>query len=122
MAEMDKVPQKFSIDIETVKIDEDVLKSIKDLNDKINILIGQFGQIYLRKKDIQEELVLLDENLEKAEVEFKAVNSQLKEIIDGLDDQYPQGRLNIQDGTVQYQPGAPTRKQLLEQQKQQSSN
>jgi len=118
MAELDKVPQKFSIDIETVKIDDEVLKTIKDLNDKLNVLIGQFGQIYIRKKDISQELISLDETLEQAEDEFKAVNNQLKEVIDGLDEQYPQGRLNLQDGTVQYQPGAPTRKQLLEQQKQ----
>jgi len=39
--------------------------------------------------------------------------------MDGLDDEYPQGRLNMKDGTIQYQPGAPTRKQLLEQQQQQ---
>ena len=118
MAELDKVPQKFSIDIETVKVDDEVLKTIKDLNDKLNGLIGQFGQIYIRKKDISQELISLDETLEQAEDEFKAVNNQLKEVIDGLDEQYPQGRLNLQDGTVQYQPGAPTRKQLLEQQRQ----
>ena len=118
MAEMDKIPQKFSIDIETVKVDDEVLKTIKDLNEKLNLLIGQFGQIYIRKKDINQELISLDETLEQAEDEFKAVNTQLKEVIDALDEQYPQGRLNLQDGTVQYQPGAPTRKQLLEQQKQ----
>jgi hypothetical protein len=45
----------------------------------------------------------------------------LKEIIEALDDRYPQGRINLQDGTIQYQPGAPTRKQQAEQQAQQSS-
>ena len=110
MAELDKVPQKFSIDIETVKIDDEVLKTIKDLNDKLNVLIGQFGQIYIRKKDISQELISLDETLEQAEDEFKAVNNQLKEVIDGLDEQYPQGRLNLQDGTITYQPGAQIKK------------
>jgi hypothetical protein len=38
-----------------------------------------------------------------------------------LDDKYPQSRLNLQDGTIQYQPGAPTRKQQAEQQAQQQS-
>ena len=33
-----------------------------------------------------------------------------------MDDRYPQGRINLQDGTIQYQPGAPTRKQQAEQQ------
>ena len=35
-----------------------------------------------------------------------------------IDEKYPQGRINIADGTVQYQPGAPTRKQQEEMQAQ----
>ena len=45
-----------------------------------------------------------------------SINLELKEVLDSLDDKYPQGRINLQEGTVQYQPGAPTRKQLAEQQ------
>jgi len=36
-----------------------------------------------------------------------------------LDEKYPQGRINLQEGMIQYQPGALTRKQLAEQQTQQ---
>jgi hypothetical protein len=54
------------------------------------------------------------------EDEFKLTNQQLKELVDSLDDKYPQGRINLTEGTVQYQPGAPTRKQLAEQQAQQA--
>jgi hypothetical protein len=43
-------------------------------------------------------------------------------VIDALDDKYPQGRINLKDGIIQYQPGAPSRKQLAEQQKQQMAN
>jgi len=46
---------------------------------------------------------------------------QLNEIGEQVDEKYPQGRINIQEGTVQYQPGAPTRKQLAEQQTQQAN-
>ena len=46
-------------------------------------------------------------------------NFQLKEIVDALDETYPQGRINLKEGTIQYQPGAPTRKQQAEQQAQQ---
>jgi hypothetical protein len=119
MAELDKIPQKQSIEIETVKIDEDTYKSIQDLNSEIGQFVGRFGEIYLRKKEIQDELIRLDDILEQSEEEFKALNIQLKDMMDTLDEQYPQGRLNIQDGTIQYQPGAPTRKQLAEQQQQQ---
>jgi hypothetical protein len=121
MAGLDNIPQKTTVEIEIVKLDENVLESIKDLNQKSAGIINEFGQIYLRKKEIQDELTGLDDVLQKGEDEFKSINFQLKEIIEALDDRYPQGRINLQDGTIQYQPGAPTRKQQAEQQAQQSS-
>ena len=119
MAELDNIPQTQSIEIAIAKIDADVLKSMNELNSKINLLIADFGQIYIRKKEMSEELIRLDDILERAEDEFKAANSQMKEIVDSLDEQYPQGRINLQEGTIQYQPGAPTRKQQEEMQAQQ---
>jgi hypothetical protein len=121
MAGLDNIPQQQQITIETAKIEADVLKSINDLNQKINSLIIEFGQIHIRKKEIHEEIVRMDDFLEKGEDEFKVLNSELREVIDGLDEKYPQGRINIQDGTIQYQPGAPTRKQLAEMQRQQQT-
>jgi alanine-alpha-ketoisovalerate/valine-pyruvate aminotransferase len=118
MAGLDNVPQTQSIEIAIAKIEEDVLKSMNELNGKINLLISDFGQIYIRKKELSEELIRLDDIVERAEDEFKAANNQMKEIVDSLDDQYPQGRINLKEGTIQYQPGAPTRKQQEEQQAQ----
>lgn len=117
MAELDKIPTKQSVELETVKVDSEVLETIQKLNQEINNYILDFGQIYIRKKEISEELVRLDEILEKSEESFKLVNTQLREVMDSMDDKYPQGRLNIQDGTVTYQPGAPTRKQIAEEQR-----
>ena len=120
MAGLDNIPQKQSIEIEIVKLDEKILQSITDLNQKSANIINEFGQIYIRKREIENELISLDEILEKGEDEFKAANFQLKEIVDALDETYPQGRINLKDGTIQYQPGAPTRKQQqAEQQAQQ---
>ena len=119
MAGLDNIPQKQSIEIEIVKLDEKILQSITDLNQKSANIINEFGQIYLRKREIENELISLNEILEKGEDEFKAANFQLKEIVDALDETYPQGRINLKDGTIQYQPGAPTRKQQAEQQAQQ---
>lgn len=121
MAGLDNVPTQQQITIETAKIDADIFKSMTDLNQKIQTIVLDFGQIYIRKKELNEELVKLDDILEKGEDEFKALNSQLRDILDELDEKYPQGRINTQDGTIQYQPGAPTRKQLAEMQRQQST-
>jgi hypothetical protein len=122
MSELDSIPQKQTVEIEIVKLDEAVLKNITELNQKSANIINEFGQIYIRKEEIQEEMIKLDEFLQSGKDEFKAINLQLKEVIDALDDKYPQGRINLKEGTIQYQPGAPSRKQIAEQQKQQMAN
>ena len=121
MAELDKIPQKQSIEIELVKLDESVLKSITELNEKAASIIQEFGKIYVRKKEIELDIMSMDEFLVQGQEELAATNKELRDILDALDEQYPQGRVNLQDGTIQYQPGAPTRKQQAEQQRQQSS-
>lgn len=116
MAELDNIPQKQSIEIETVQLDDSIKQQLEQLNQKQNVLVSDFGQIYIRKKEISEELKTLDEVLEKTEIEFKTVANELKDLLDGLDDKYPQMRINLKDGVIQYQPGALTRRQVAEQQ------
>ena len=128
MAGLDNIPQTNvdsnvktqSIEIAMVKLPEDSFEKLNNLNSKLNNLISSFGQIYIRKKEITDEIYNLDEILEKGEAEFKSLNLEMRDLIDEIDEQYPQGRINLQDGTIQYQPGAPTRKQL--EQQQQASN
>jgi hypothetical protein len=122
MAGLDNIPQKTTVEIEVVKLDEDILKTITDLNQKAANIVSEFGQIYIRKDELHEELMRLEEFLLTGKDEFKATNLQLKEVIDALDDKYPQGRINLKDGTIQYQPGAPTRRQQAEQQAQPSQD
>ena len=120
MAELDKIPQKQSIEIELVKLDENVLNSITELNQKAAAIIQEFGKVYVRKKEIELDIISMDDFLVQGQEELAATNKELRDILDALDEQYPQGRINLQDGTIQYQPGAPTRKQQAEQQAQQS--
>jgi vancomycin resistance protein YoaR len=115
MGELDNIPTQQQITIETAKLDEETLKSITESNQKINNYLMDFGSMHIRKKEISEELLRIEEALEKTEDLFKAANRQIKELMDAIDEKYPQGRINLQDGSVQYQPGAPTRKQLEEQ-------
>jgi predicted nuclease with TOPRIM domain len=116
MAELDNIPQTQTIEISSAKLEESIVKEIQELNQKSNLLINDFGSIYIRKKQITDELVRLDEILEKAEIDYAEIQNKLNAIGEQIDEKYPQGRINIQEGTVQYQPGALTRKQLAEQQ------
>lgn len=115
MGELDNIPTQQQITIETAKLEEETLKNITEINQKINNYLMDFGSMHIRKKEISEELIRIEEALEKTEDMFKASNRQMKELMDAIDEKYPQGRINLQDGSVQYQPGAPTRKQLEEQ-------
>ncbi len=116
MAELDSIPQKQNIEIETVQLEDSIKQQLEQLNQKQNLLVNDFGQIHIRRKEITEELKNLDEIQEKTEIEFKSVANQLKDLLDGLDDKYPQMRVNLKDGVIQYQPGALTRRQVAEQQ------
>ena len=82
MAGLDNIPQKQSIEIEIVKLDENVLQNITELNEKSAKIVNEFGQIYIRKREIQDELVSLDEFLERGESELKSTSLELKEIFD----------------------------------------
>ena len=122
MAELDNIPQKQSIEIATVKIDDSTKQKLEQLNQKQNVLIADFGQIYLRKKEITNELANLEVVLEKSEAEFKLIADELKQALEDLDEQYPQMRINLQEGVIQYQPGAPSRKQMASEAQQQTGN
>jgi len=120
MAEL-TTPQRNTVEIETVAIEPETLKTLNDLNNKQVRYVNEFGQLYLRKKELQEELERIEDAFEQGETEFKELNATIKEVIDGVDEKYPQSRIDLQAGTLTYQPGAPTRKQQLEEQRKQIS-
>jgi hypothetical protein len=122
MAELDNIPQKQNIEIATAKIDGDTYTQLNELNNRLQGLFLEFGQIHFRKKEIQEEIIRMDDVLERGEDDFKMTNEKIRELVEELDEKFPQGRINMQDGTIQYQPGAPTRKQQAEQQRQEQMN
>ena len=122
MAGLDNIPQTQTVELATVKLDETTFETIKELNEKINSSVLEVVSLYIRKKDMEDELLKIDDALESNQSEIRAINLKLNEIAVDLDDKYPQARINIGDGTIQYQPGAPTRKQQAEQQTQQQSS
>lgn len=117
---LDNIPTKQTIEIETVKLDEETLNSVKNLNAELSNYVTDFGNIYLRKKDLVEESKKLEETLLRVEEQFKKRNEDFKKMMDDLDDKYPGGRLNLADGTIQYQPGTLSRKQIEKMQKEQN--
>lgn len=120
MAELDNIPQQQQITIEQVKIEDATIEKLKAFNNRQGALLSDIGSIHIRKKELVATLEELDKILEKAEDEFRVISSELKDELEALDDKYPQARINLQEGFLQYQPGAPSRKQLEQEQNQQA--
>ena len=96
--------QKQQIELLTIELGEDTINSIKEKNAKINDIVNAFGQIYLRRKELNEELEKLETTLEQAEADFKESNDELRQELSALDKEYPRGQINLQDGTLTYNP------------------
>jgi len=122
MAELDNIPQTQTVELAQVKLDDSTFEKIKELNARVQTLLLEVGSIYIRRKEMEAEILRMADVLETHESEIKSSNIKLNDMASEIDDKYPQARINIADGTVQYQPGAPTRKQQQAEQAQQQQN
>ena len=66
------------IELVTRTLEESVVTPIKEANEEISQLVNVFGQLYLRRKELEDELVKLDEGVEKAEADFKEKNEAIR--------------------------------------------
>jgi chromosome segregation ATPase len=103
---LENVPVKNSIEIETVKLDENLLNELKEFNKAIANTLTGLGELHVRKQEMHEELNRLETLRVELEQEFKENNNSLKKKLDKLQEKYPNGRLNLQEGTIQYQADA----------------
>jgi hypothetical protein len=110
---MAKEAQKQQVELLTIELGEDTIGSIKEKNAKINDIVNAFGQIYLRRKELHEELEKLETTLEQAEADFKESNDALRQELGALDKEYPRGQINLQEGTLTYNPAI--KEQMMQQ-------
>tara|TARA_B110000503_G_scaffold78177_1_gene120207 strand:+ start:668 stop:985 length:318 start_codon:yes stop_codon:yes gene_type:complete len=88
----------------TRTLEEGVVTPIKEANEEISQLVNVFGQLYLRRKELEDELVKLDEGVEKAEADFKEKNEAIRGLVNELEKEYPRGQINLQEGTITFDP------------------
>lgn len=86
----------------TEQLDQQILDEIRELNNHRNTLISTFGQIHVRRQELELEFEKLSELEEEANLSFKNTNKQIKSIIDELGEKYDNGSLDINNGTVTY--------------------
>ena len=104
------------IELVTRELGEDVINPIKKSNDEITQMVNVFGQLYLRRKELEDEMVKLEEGLEQAEADFKEKNESLRGLVADLEKDFPRGQLDLQKGTITFDPSM---KERMEEQAQQ---
>ena len=75
---------------------EDVLLNLRNLNQRQNELIILVGQLHLEIREA-------DKQLNSAESEFDMVTNEFEKILNGLKEQYPNGEIDLVDGTVSFE-------------------
>ena len=109
--------QKTSIDLVTVEIDSKKVDEIKGYNGQLQSLMSQIGELHIRKNQLHSDLERIDSAFAQAEENFKEVNSELRKELNKLERDYPRGQLDLQQGTITYNPAI---KEQMEKQSSQS--
>jgi len=84
------------MELQTEKLEESVLSKIKELNNRKNELIVNAGQLNLDVAELKKIIVVV-------ESEYSAANKELNSILADLNQKYPNGEIDLVEGTVIYQ-------------------
>ena len=110
--------QKNQIEVITVELSEEKLNEIKEYQGQLNQIVNQLGQIHIRKNELHAEMEAIDEGVSKAEEEFKSINAEMRKELNKLERDYPRGQLNLEEGTITYNPAFKEQQQQQMQQMQ----
>lgn len=102
------------IELVTIELEEDVLTGLRQTNDRLNQLVSNVGSIHIRQRELEDELEKLGETLTNTEEQFKETNKQMRESLADLEKEYPRGQIDLDQGTLTYNP------EIKKQQEQQS--
>ena len=84
------------MELQTEKLEESDLSKIKELNNRKNELIVNAGQLNLDLAELKKIIVVV-------ESEYSAANKELNSILADLNQKYPNGEIDLVEGTVIYQ-------------------
>lgn len=80
----------------TEKLEESLIERLKELRNKQNELIINIGQIHL-------ELKQMNSAMQTMESQYMAVSNELNDKLNELEKQYPNGEVDLVDGTVTFE-------------------
>ena len=108
--------QKNQIELLTVELSEEKLNELKEYQLQLNQIVNQLGQMHIRKNELHSELEALENGVSKAEEDFKSINGEMRKELNKLEKDYPRGQLNLEEGTITYNPAFKEQQQMQMQQ------
>ena len=82
-----------------IKLKEEELKSIVDIQIQNSKMLEAFGLLYLDKMQINESIKLVTSKEEKLQGDWMALRKRENDFIDGLVKSYGEGALDMKNGT-----------------------
>ena len=80
----------------TEKLEESLIERLKELRNKQTELVLSIGQIHL-------ELKQMNSAMETMESQYLTITNELNEKLNDLEKKYPNGEVDLVDGTVIYE-------------------
>jgi DNA repair exonuclease SbcCD ATPase subunit len=77
------------------KLESSLVEKLKELNTRKNELIVNTGQLHLEIKQLEKLISVV-------EFEFEDTNKQLNSLLSDLEKQYPNGEIDLLEGTVTF--------------------
>ena len=82
--------------LQTEKLEESILSKIKELNNRKNELIANAGQLHLDVAELNKIILVIED-------EYVQTNKELNIILADLNQKYPNGEIDLVEGTLIYQ-------------------
>lgn len=92
------------VTLNTAQLDVEVTSKLQKLNTDISSLFTTIGQSHIRKRELLNETERVSNLISDSEESYESLNKEFSTILADLDKKYPNGQINLAQGTVTYQP------------------
>ncbi len=82
-----------------IKLKDEELRTIQEIQEKNGIMLGQFGTLYLDKMQIDEAIKVVTTKEQKLQEEWVSLRKKENELIDKIIKSYGEGSLDMKNGT-----------------------
>lgn len=87
----------------TEKLPKETLELLINSQSRANELIFNLGQTHLRLRELKSQISKIEESKLELEREIDTSSKNFSEVIKNLEQQYPQGEVDLNEGIVTYE-------------------